>query len=130
MDLIDELKSHNCIFGKLPTVKELLDCVEKREVGGHDYKFPGGDKDIVKEVQRQMAIERGDIIEVDLDSEEHKKDEKMTLKYTFTEVIALSQQLEEACLQFELVVTRTQTWYNSMSGRCPTKFTLHLIASI
>ncbi|KAG1717169.1 hypothetical protein EDD22DRAFT_741518, partial [Suillus occidentalis] len=50
MDLIDELKSHNCIFGKLPTVKELLDCVEKREVGGHDYKFPGGDKDIVKEV--------------------------------------------------------------------------------
>ncbi|KAG1731309.1 hypothetical protein EDD22DRAFT_852902 [Suillus occidentalis] len=83
-----------------PTVEELLDPVEEREVGGHDYEFPGGDKDIVEEVQRQMAIERGDIIEVDSDSEEHEEDEKTTLEYTFTEVIALSQQLEEACLQF------------------------------
>ncbi|KAG1764954.1 hypothetical protein EDD22DRAFT_951411 [Suillus occidentalis] len=100
MDSIDELKSRNRIFGKPPTVKELLDPVEEREVGGHDYKFPGGDKDIVEEVQRQMAIERGDIIEVDSDSEEHEEDEKTTPEYTFTEVIALSQQLEEACLQF------------------------------
>lgn len=47
-----------------------------------------------------MAIERGDIIEVDSDSEEHKTDEKTIPEYTFTEVIALSQQLKEAYLQF------------------------------
>ncbi|KAG1767808.1 hypothetical protein EDD22DRAFT_741963, partial [Suillus occidentalis] len=50
MDSIDELKSRNRIFGKPPTVEELLDPVEEREVGGHDYEFPGGDKDIVEEV--------------------------------------------------------------------------------
>ncbi|KIK38830.1 hypothetical protein CY34DRAFT_25498 [Suillus luteus UH-Slu-Lm8-n1] len=50
IDLIDGLKSRNRIFGKLPTVEELLDPVEEREVGGHDYEFPDGDKDIVEEV--------------------------------------------------------------------------------
>ncbi|KAG2343814.1 hypothetical protein BDR05DRAFT_867839, partial [Suillus weaverae] len=33
-----------------PTIEELLDPVEEREVGDHDYEFPGGDNEIVEEV--------------------------------------------------------------------------------
>ncbi|KAG2119173.1 uncharacterized protein F5147DRAFT_802054 [Suillus discolor] len=66
----------------------------------HDYEFPGGDNEIVEEVRRQMAIERGDIIELDSDSEDGDEDENVTPEYTLTQVFMLCQQLEDACLQF------------------------------
>lgn len=94
------LKSRNQIIGELPTIEELLDPVEEREVGDHDYEFPGGDNEIVEEARRQMAIERGDIMEVDSDSEDGNEDENATPEYTFTQVFTLCQQLEDACLQF------------------------------
>jgi hypothetical protein len=47
-----------------------------------------------------MAIERGDIMEVDSDSEAGDKDENVMPEYTFTQVFTLCQQLEDACLQF------------------------------
>ncbi|KAG2355705.1 hypothetical protein BDR07DRAFT_1464425 [Suillus spraguei] len=50
MDLVGGLKSRNRIFGEPPTIEELLDPVEEREVGDHDYEFPGGDNEIVEEV--------------------------------------------------------------------------------
>jgi len=83
------------------TIEEILDPVEEREVGDDcDYEFPGGDNEIVEEVRRQMAIERGDIMEVDSDSEDGDKAENVTPEYTFTQVFMLYQQLEDACLQF------------------------------
>jgi hypothetical protein len=100
MDSVGGLKSRNRILGEPPTIEELFDPVEEREVGDHDYKFPGGDKEIVEEVRRQMAIERGDIMEVDSDSEAGDEDENVMPEYTFTQVFTLCQQLEDACLQF------------------------------
>ncbi|KAG2126181.1 hypothetical protein BD769DRAFT_1388266 [Suillus cothurnatus] len=47
-----------------------------------------------------MAIERGDIMEVDSDSEDGDEAENVTPEYTFTQVFTLCQQLEDACLQF------------------------------
>ncbi|KAG2366196.1 hypothetical protein BDR07DRAFT_1458750 [Suillus spraguei] len=100
MDSVGGLKSRDRIFGEPPTIEELLDPVEEREVGDHDYEFPGGDNKIVEEVRRQMAIEKGDIMEVDSDSEDGDEDGNATLEYTFTQVFTLCQQLEDACLQF------------------------------
>ncbi|KAG2353262.1 hypothetical protein BDR07DRAFT_1496605 [Suillus spraguei] len=80
MNSVGGLKSRNQIFGKPPTIKELLDPVEEREVGDHDYKFLGGDNEIVEE--------------------DGNEDENATLEYTFTQVFMLCQQLEDACLQF------------------------------
>ncbi|KAG1735880.1 uncharacterized protein EDB91DRAFT_1083513 [Suillus paluster] len=90
--------AHRCIFGKPPTIEELLDPVEEKEVG--DDEFLGGDKEIADAVQRQIAIENGDIIEVDSDDEDGKEDENTTLDYTFAQVFMLGQQLKDACLQF------------------------------
>ncbi|KAG2143163.1 hypothetical protein BD769DRAFT_1636819 [Suillus cothurnatus] len=101
MDSVGGLKSRNRIFGEPLTIEEILDAVEEREVGDDcDYEFPGGDNEIVEEVQRQMAIERGDIMEVDSDSEDGDEAENVTPEYTFTQVFTLCQQLEDACLQF------------------------------
>jgi hypothetical protein len=101
MDSVGGLKSHNRIFGELLTIEEILDPVEEREVGDDcDYEFPGGDNEIVEEVRRQMAIERGDIMEVDSDSEDGDEAENMMPEYTFMQVFTLCQQLEDACLQF------------------------------
>jgi hypothetical protein len=101
MDSVGGLKSHNQIFGKPLTIKEISDPVEEREVGDDcDYKFPGGDNEIVEEVWRQMAIERGDIMEVDSDSEDGNEAENVMPEYTFTQVFMLCQLLEDTCLQF------------------------------
>jgi hypothetical protein len=47
-----------------------------------------------------MAIERGDIMEVDSDNEDGNKAENVMPEYTFTQVFMLCQLLEDACLQF------------------------------
>jgi hypothetical protein len=47
-----------------------------------------------------MEIERGNIMEVDSDSEDSDEAENVMLEYTFTQVFTLCQQLEDAYLQF------------------------------
>ncbi|KAH9008771.1 hypothetical protein EDB85DRAFT_1818665, partial [Lactarius pseudohatsudake] len=51
MASVEELRKRNWAFGELPTVEELTDPVQEREVSEDSpYAFPGGDKDIVEQV--------------------------------------------------------------------------------
>jgi len=50
-------------------LEDLVDPEDEREVGESPYEFKGGDDEIVDEVRHKMAVERGEIIEVDSDSE-------------------------------------------------------------
>ncbi|KAF8980840.1 hypothetical protein BDQ17DRAFT_1438749 [Cyathus striatus] len=60
MASVKELKQQNRIFGALPTLDELVNPQEEREVGESPYQFEGGDDDIVKEVEYEMAVDEDD----------------------------------------------------------------------
>ncbi|KAG2074858.1 hypothetical protein BDR04DRAFT_1092450, partial [Suillus decipiens] len=53
-------------FGQLPTLEELLDPTEEREMG-ECPAFEGCDKAIANEVHREIAVASGEIIEIDSD---------------------------------------------------------------
>jgi len=66
------LKRHNQIFGKLPTIDELVNPLEENKDIDSPYKFNktnDTDAEIIMEVQHQMAVKAGEIIEVDSDSD-------------------------------------------------------------
>lgn len=63
-------RKRNRIHGRIPTLDELLDPKEEREVGDSPYEFEGGDRAIVGEVQHEMAVASGEAIEVDIGSED------------------------------------------------------------
>ena len=48
-----------------PTLKDLVNPIEEHEVGDSPYRFEGGDAEIVAEVQHEMAVAQGEIIELD-----------------------------------------------------------------
>jgi len=62
--LVAQLKEQRCIFGQPCTLGELLD-LEECEIGENSYGFGGGDTDIIGVVQQEMALARGDIVEID-----------------------------------------------------------------
>jgi hypothetical protein len=43
---------------------------DKKEVGDSPYRFEGGDAEIVAKVHHQMAVEHGEVVEVDSDDED------------------------------------------------------------
>jgi hypothetical protein len=58
------------IIGLSPTLEDLVDPIEEREVGDSPYTFEGGDAEIVAEVLHEMAVAQGEVIELD-DSDNH-----------------------------------------------------------
>jgi hypothetical protein len=50
--VIDNLQKRKCIRGTAPTLEELLNPVEETEIGHSDYRFLGGDDEIVAEALR------------------------------------------------------------------------------
>jgi hypothetical protein len=75
----------------------LVDPSAEREVGESAYRFEGGDTEIVAEVRHQMAVESGEVIEVDSDSEAEDEGEADVGK---AEMIRLCQQLEGLCIKY------------------------------
>ncbi|OAX39496.1 hypothetical protein K503DRAFT_769445 [Rhizopogon vinicolor AM-OR11-026] len=55
MQSVNDLKARNCIVGELPSVDELLEPAEERDMGEFSA-FEGGDKAIADEVRREIAI--------------------------------------------------------------------------
>ena len=47
-----ELEKHKRITGAAPTLDDLLNPVQEKEVGDSPFRFPGGDVDILAEVRR------------------------------------------------------------------------------
>ena len=66
MDSIDDLVKRKRIIGPPPTLDDLVDPIEEREVGDSPYRFEGGNGEIVAEVLHEMAVARDEIIDLDL----------------------------------------------------------------
>ncbi|KAH9004093.1 hypothetical protein EDB86DRAFT_2825996 [Lactarius hatsudake] len=80
MAAVGELRKRNWAFGELPTVEELTDPVQEREVSEDSpYAFPGGDKDIVGQVLHEGRVQHGEVVEVeDNDDEDDDPDAHVT----------------------------------------------------
>lgn len=97
MDSVEELVKRRRIIGPPPTLEDLVNPVEEREVGDSPYRFEGGDADIVAEVRREIAIQKGDIIELDADDD---SDDDVGDVVSRGEVLKLCEMLEKSCLRY------------------------------
>ena len=98
MDSIEELVRRRQIIGPPPTLEDLVNPVEEREIGDSLYRFDGGDAKIVAEVWHEMAVVQGDIIE--LDDSDDDSDDDMEDVPSRGEVAKLCALLEKACLKY------------------------------
>ncbi|KIJ26213.1 hypothetical protein M422DRAFT_55619 [Sphaerobolus stellatus SS14] len=73
-DAVNKLKQHKRIIGTLLTLDEMLNPVEETEIGMSQYRFDGGDAEIVATVQHEMAVQNGETIEIDSDEEEEEEE--------------------------------------------------------
>ena len=58
------------------TLEEMLNPIEEREVSDSEYRFEGGEDEIVDQVNHEMALKRGEIEEIESDDEEEDEQEE------------------------------------------------------
>ncbi|KAJ7224681.1 DDE superfamily endonuclease-domain-containing protein [Mycena pura] len=95
--LVAELKERKRIIGTPPTLEEILNPPEELEIGEDTYAFEGGDAEIIATAQQQLAVERGEIEVIEVDSDESGDDED-TPQASSAEVRALCEKLESLCI--------------------------------
>ncbi|KAF8215669.1 hypothetical protein K438DRAFT_1748584 [Mycena galopus ATCC 62051] len=98
--LVADLKKRKHIFGTPPTVEELLNPPEELEIGENVFVFEGGDAEIIATAQHQLAVERGEVevINVDSDSEDGEDGEDDGPQASSAEVRALCEKLKGLCV--------------------------------
>jgi len=64
-EAVDDLKQRKRIIGTPLTLEEMLNPIEEREVGNSEYRFEGGEDEIVDQVNHEMALKRGEIEEIE-----------------------------------------------------------------
>jgi hypothetical protein len=100
MQSVNDLKARNRIFGKLPSVDELLDPAEERDMGEFSA-FEGGDKAIADEVRHEIAIANGEVIDVDSDDDDgDDDDDNGHSSITRTDLLDLCRRIEAGCMQY------------------------------
>jgi hypothetical protein len=98
MDSVEELVKRKQIIGPPPTLEDLVNPIEEREVGDSPYRFEGGDAEIVAEVRHEMAVARGEIIELDDEDDDEDDDDNDFLPRR--EVMELCALLEKTCIRY------------------------------
>ena len=93
-----ELKQRNHIYGKVPTLEDILNLVEELKIGNSAYLFEEGDAEIVAQVRHEQAVARGDIIEVGSESESNEGNGPGMSSETMMD---LCRQLEVCCLDID-----------------------------
>ncbi|KIJ40018.1 hypothetical protein M422DRAFT_257083 [Sphaerobolus stellatus SS14] len=93
-----ELKKRNRIIGTPLTLEEMLNPAEERVIGDACYRFEGGDSEIIAQVKHEMAVQRGDIIEIDSDGEEEEEEEDNEAE-SIMDVISMCESMERLCLR-------------------------------
>lgn len=75
MEPVEELKTRKRVFGPLPSIEELVNPVEEQEsFEDSPHAFPGGDLKIVGQVQHEIRVQKGEIIEIDDEDSDDEED--------------------------------------------------------
>ena len=102
---VNDLRQHKRIIGSPLTLEELLNPVEEQEIGGSIYRFEGGDSEIVVQVNHNMAVRRGEAVEVNGGLEEEAADEDSEPEMELSEVIHLCEQMERIFIKYGAIDT-------------------------
>jgi len=128
------------IIGSPPTLEDLVNLIEEHEIRDLPYRFKGGDAKIMAVVQCEMAVARGDVIELD-DSEDNSENDLEDVP-TRAEVIKLCEVLEKVCLRYgdadfslelphQLHKYRAKLWHDDLCNSTQTSldsyFTLSMV---
>ncbi|KAI6015688.1 hypothetical protein EDC04DRAFT_2751449 [Pisolithus marmoratus] len=92
----------------------MLNPVEEKEIGESVYQFKGGDDEIVEQVNHEMAMKQGEIVEVESD-EEAGDDTDSGAEMGLGEMICLCEQMEK--FRIELRRQEQATLQQTMLGR-------------
>lgn len=96
MSSVDELFRRRRIRGECPTIDELLNLAEEKEIGESPYAFPGGDSEIVAKVREGMSA-TANPHETNDRNEDSDEDPELELPSP-REAIGLCEQLEKLCI--------------------------------
>ena len=94
-DSMNTLRDHNRIFSVQLTMDEILEPWEETVIGEPMFQFKN-DVAIATAVQYQLAVECGDIIEVDSDDKEDVQPSMTPM--SSSEIVLLCEKLEMACI--------------------------------
>lgn len=98
MASVAELKRRNRIVGEPIDLENLVNPREEREIGENEYGFEGSDDEIVAVVRHEIAVENGDIIEVESE-DEGEVEEGNGDEPTHDEAMKICQKLEAFCIK-------------------------------
>jgi len=96
MHAVNSLQQRKRIRGTAPSLEDLLNPIEETEIGHSDYRFPGGDDEIIAEARRTTTETQDEMDDEAQEEEEEGGDELLSAK----EGQRLCEQLEKLCLQY------------------------------
>ncbi|KIJ48339.1 hypothetical protein M422DRAFT_247666 [Sphaerobolus stellatus SS14] len=77
----------------------MLNPAEERVISDACYLFEGGDSEIIAQVKHEMAVQRGEIIEIDSDGSEEEEEEENNGVESIMDVISMCESMECLCLR-------------------------------
>jgi len=94
MESVAELHRRRRIVGTVPTLEDLLNPIQEREIGDSPYRFPAGDDDIVAEVLKETEGSQQEVEEIVSDDDGGPEEVGISSQ----EVAELCERLEKVCV--------------------------------
>ena len=110
MESVEELKARNRVFGPLPSIDDLVNPAEERETyEDAPHAFLDGDNEIVSQVQHEIRVQKGEVIE--LDDKDSDKENDLETNVSCRDTIDLVTRLERLSIKFGGSMTLDLTWH-------------------
>jgi hypothetical protein len=93
LESVGELKKHNCIFGSVSLLEQLIDPIEETEIRHSPYCLE--EAEIIAQVRYEQAVTCGEVIKVKSDEGSEDKEEP---EITTAEMIHACERLKHLCL--------------------------------
>ena len=99
MESVEKLKARNRVFGPPRSIDDLISPVEEKEsLEDLPHAFPGGDHEIVGQVQHEIRVQKGEIVEVDDDEDDDNDD--LDIEVSWRDTIDLVTKLERLSIKY------------------------------
>ncbi|KAI0682728.1 hypothetical protein BC835DRAFT_1311403 [Cytidiella melzeri] len=92
-EAVEKLCSRRRIRGTALTLEEMLNPIEELQIGKEEFSFPGGDADIITEVQN--TLNPPEAIEVDDSDDDETEDDKISV----SAAIDVCKMMERLCIE-------------------------------
>jgi hypothetical protein len=94
-NVVQDLVRRKRIIGTTLTLEEMLNPLEENEVGESTYQFEHGDDEIIAKVNHEMAVQQGEIVEVESDKDDEAEN---GTPMGLGEMVRITEQMEGICI--------------------------------